>query len=123
VKDKIVKYSSSIGVALGIISFVIIYGIKVINPLYTDWLLGNGDLSQHYLGWEFFRKCEWIFPIGMTNKLAYPTETSVIFTDSIPVFAVIFKLFRSILPDRFQYFGIWGGHVFCLARFILNKDI
>lgn len=38
---------------LGGIAFVLIYGIKILNPLYTDWLLTGGDPSQHYLGWEF----------------------------------------------------------------------
>src|SRR5699024_4406896 len=39
---------------------------------------------------------------------------SIIFTDSIPLFAIIFKLFRSWLPETFQYFGIWGLLCFAL---------
>ena len=106
---------------LGGIAFVLIYGIKILNPLYTDWLLTGGDLSQHYLGWEFFRRSDWYFPLGLTDQLAYPLKTSVIYTDSIPIFAVFFKLFRSILPQQFQYFGIWGLLCFVLQGYYAAK--
>lgn len=106
---------------LGGIAFVLIYGVKILNPLYTDWLLTGGDLSQHYLGWEFFRRSDWYFPLGLTDQLAYPLKTSVIYTDSIPIFAVFFKLFRSILPRQFQYFGIWGLLCFVLQGYYAAK--
>lgn len=106
---------------LGGIAFVLIYGVKILNPLYTDWLLTGGDLSQHYLGWEFFRRSDWYFPLGLTDQLAYPLKTSVIYTDSIPIFAVFFKLFRSILPQQFQYFGIWGLLCFVLQGYYAAK--
>lgn len=100
---------------IGIVVFIALYGVAVLNPTYDDWLLGKGDLTQHYLGWCFYRRGDWTFPIGLTNNLAYPSYTSIIFTDSIPVLAVFFKLFSSILPDTFQYFGWWG-----IACFVLN---
>ncbi len=106
---------------LGGIAFALIYGIKILNPLYTDWLLTGGDPSQHYLGWEFFRRSDWYFPFGLTDQLAYPLKTSVIYTDSIPIFAVFFKLFRSILPRQFQYFGIWGLLCFVLQGYYAAK--
>lgn len=106
---------------LGGIAFALIYGIKILNPLYTDWLLTGGDPSQHYLGWEFFRRSDWYFPLGLTDQLAYPLKTSVIYTDSIPIFAVFFKLFRSILPQQFQYFGIWGLLCFVLQGYFAAK--
>lgn len=102
---------------LGGIAFLLIYGIKILNPLYTDWLLMGGDPSQHYLGWEFYRSSDWFFPLGLTDQLAYPLKTSVIYTDSIPLFAVFFKLFRHILPAQFQYFGIWGLLCFMLQGY------
>ena len=110
-----------IAALLGGSAFVLIYGVKILNPLYTDWLLTGGDPSQHYLGWEFFRRSDWYFPLGLTDQLAYPLKTSVIYTDSIPIFAVFFKLFRSILPQQFQYFGIWGLLCFVLQGYYAAK--
>lgn len=112
---------------LGALSFVLLYGISVLNPFYTDWLITGGDLTQHYLGWEYFRRSEWLFPLGLTNQVAYPAETSVIYTDSIPLFAVIFKLFTRGITERFQYFGLWGLCCFMLQGYyaaqILHKWI
>ncbi len=95
--------------------FMFIYGIQILNPYYDDWLLVGGDLSQHYIGWEGFRNSNWTFPFGLSDSLTYPTSISVIFTDSIPLLAVFFKLLSPILPDTFQYWGIWG-----LIGFILT---
>ena len=111
---------------LSVVVFLCIYGISVINPLYDDWLLSNGeDITQHYLAWIGFRKSAWFFPIGMTDKLSFPNLTSVVFTDSIPLFAVFFKMLSPILPSTFQYFGIWGVMCFilqsCSAAKILRK--
>lgn len=108
---------------LAILVFSSIYGIKVLDPTYVDWLLQGGDLSQHYLGWKAYRNCEWFFPIGMVDNLAYPIKTSIIFTDSIPIFAVFFKVLSPILPTEFQYFGIWGVLSFILQGIFAAKII
>lgn len=94
--------------------FCCIYGVNILNPGYTDWLVTGGDLSQHYLGWVAYRYSSWHFPIGLTDRLAYPACTSVIFTDSIPLFAVVFKILSPVLPENFQYFGFWGITCFAL---------
>lgn len=101
---------------LGALTFVLIYGGHILNPCYTDWLLTSedGDLTQHYLGWKFYRHSKWSFPFGMIDTMAYPNRTSIIFTDSIPLFAFIFKIFRFMLPVRFQYFGWFGLMCFML---------
>lgn len=123
IKNTIIIYT--VISVLAILIFSLIYGIKVVNPTYVNWLLQGGDLSQHYLGWKAYRNCEWFFPIGMVDNLAYPIKTSIIFTDSIPLFAVLFKVLSPILPTEFQYFGIWGVLSFILqgifaARIINN---
>lgn len=107
--------------ALGVIVFIALYGIKVLNPTFDEWLLSHGDLTQHYLGWCFYRKGDWTFPFGLTNQLAYPSYSSVIFTDSIPLFAVAFKLLSPFLPDTFQYFGIWGMMSYALNGYFAAK--
>ena len=92
-----------------------IYGHRILDPQNIDWLLRNGkDLTQHYLGWKAYRYSSWHFPPGMTDNLAYPYLTSVIFTDSIPILAFVFKLLSPLLPENFQYFGLFGGMTFIL---------
>lgn len=99
---------------LGVAVFIYIYGIRILNPQYIDWLYEGGDLTQHYLGWVAYRNSKWFFPLGLTDQLAYPFTTSIIFTDSIPLLAVFFKLFSPVLPADFQYFGMWGITTFAL---------
>lgn len=111
----------TISALLGAFIFVLIYGVHILNPCYVDWLYEGGDLPQHYLGWVAYRYSAWTFPVGMTNSLIYPHETSVIFTDSIPIFAVFFKLLSPLLPQNFQYFGLWGIGCFTLNSAISAK--
>jgi len=115
------KYFPIIGFLIGVTSFIIVYGVRILNPCFVDWLFGHGDLSQHYFGWEFYRRSGWHFPIGMTDNLAYPIQTSIIFTDSIPIFAVFFKVWNGVLPEYFQYFGLWGLICFGLQGYFSIK--
>jgi len=74
---------------------------------------------QHYWGWAFFKNEPWKFPIGMFNPLSYPNDVSIIFTDSIPLFAIIFKFILRLInyTGEFQYFGFYGLLCFCLQSF------
>ncbi|MEP7266946.1 MAG: DUF6311 domain-containing protein [Saprospiraceae bacterium] len=102
-------------VMIGLIFTRIIIGWDKLNPVNTHWLLLPGsDFSYHYLAWEYFKDTPWSWPLGRIQGYAYPMRNSVMYTDSIPIFAIIFKLFRSILPDDFQYFGIWHCLSYCL---------
>lgn len=116
-----------LGALLGIILFIALYGVKVLDFTYTDWVMSSGDLTQHYIGWEYFRDSKWTFPIGMSSNYGYPIGVAITYTDSIPILALFFKLIRGILPTRFQYFGLWGILCFALqggiAAVILKKYI
>lgn len=98
------------GFLIGALMFIIIFGVRVINPLYDAWIFASTDpdIKQHYLGWCHFRTSPWHFPPGLTDSLSYPYSQSCLWTDSIPLFALFFKLFRGILPEIFQYLGIYG---------------
>ena len=105
----------AIGAVIGAVLFVCIYGFRVLDFTYDEWLLTGKDLQQHYVGWKFFRNAPWTFPIGCHNGLTHPYYVSVLYTDSIPLFAIFFKIFSPILPQTFQYFGLFG-----LMCYILN---
>ena len=88
--------------------FYILYGFKILDPTYVDWLLTDGDPGQHYLGWALYRNSPFRINFGLTNTAAYPFSTSVIFTDSIPLMALPCKIIGRFTKIQFQYFGIWG---------------
>lgn len=107
-----------------VVFFISIYGVKVLDFQNVDWLYGHyevkencfygKDLTQHYMGWLCYRQSDWTFPIGNMNLFSYPYQTSVIYTDSIPLFALFFKILSPILPEQFQYFGLWAILCFVL---------
>ena len=99
------------GALLGVLVFLAVYGVRVLDPTSVDWILNSlsPDPIQHYLGWELFRRSPVHLPyIGANYNAVYPFRTSVLFTDSLPLAALFFKLLGGILPTRFQYFGWWG---------------
>ncbi|KJV49675.1 hypothetical protein VH86_04125 [Pantoea sp. BL1] len=94
-------------VLLGIILFCVVYGIKIVDPSNISWLT-NSDTYQAYMGWEFFRNSPWTFPvIGLSPNYGIMVSSSIVYTDSNPLLALAFKIFSSLLPEKFQYFGIW----------------
>ena len=99
-----------IGCVIGALLFVWAFGTRVLDVTYDEWIFGltDPDIEQHYLGWCHFRVSDWTFPLGMMNRLSYPYEVSVLYTDSIPIWAFFFKIFRSVLPETFQYLGWYG---------------
>ncbi|MCL2720432.1 MAG: DUF6311 domain-containing protein [Treponema sp.] len=96
------------GGIMGALFFIYVFGIIILDFTYTDWLMTGGDLSQHYLGWKLFRNSSWYFPIGLMDNIVHPYNISIIYSDSIPLFAVIFKIISPLLPENFQYFGLFG---------------
>lgn len=99
----------------GMLSYISIYGWNILNVAYIDWIKNaGGDLTQSYYGWMFFRKSAWHWPLGLMDGAA-PDLTSIIYIDSVPLFNVIFKLFRNVLPLECQFFGIWGLTCFVLS--------
>lgn len=110
-----VKMYFGIGALTGLVLFLAVYGFRVLDFTYDGWLLTGKDLQQHYLGWKFFRRSPWTFPVGMHDSFTAPDSISVLYTDSIPLFALFFKLLSPILPQTFQYFGLFG-----LMCYVLN---
>lgn len=106
-KQKIVLLTILAGV-IGAIIFILIYGVKVLNVTNDGWLNAADDFTQQYVGWIFYRKADWALKIGTFNTLSFPNYASIIYTDSIPLFAVLFKVLSGILPETFQYFGLYG---------------
>lgn len=102
------KWYFLIGALIGAVLFVAIYGFGVLNVTNDAWLLTGKDLQQHYIGWKYYRDAAWTFPIGCHDGLTHPYMVSVLYTDSIPLFAIFFKLLSPILPETFQYFGLFG---------------
>ncbi|MCE7505265.1 DUF6311 domain-containing protein [Polynucleobacter sp. IMCC30063] len=102
---------------LGLLGFAIVAGPNGLDPTNIGWLDTGGDLSLHYLSWDFFRHGPWTFPLGMNPDYGIDISSSIVYSDSIPIFAFIFKLLSPLLSEPFQYFGIWYFCCFILQAY------
>lgn len=101
-------------IIIGALAFLIVAGPLPLLVTNTNWLLAP-DPSQRQLGWEFFRHSPWTFPLGLNPNYGLEIGSSIVFSDSVPLLALPFKVISPFLPDTFQYFGLW-----ILACFILQ---
>ena len=116
------------GAAMGAVLFVLLYGVAVLDPTNVNWLYGaDHDRFQHQIGFDFYRQAPWSWPLGAMPNYCAPSGTAIVFTDSIPLFAIFFKLFNFLLPASFQYFGLFGLFSFMmqggLSCVILQKSM
>lgn len=84
--------------------FYLKFSFNILLPSETKWL-EIGDMAQCYMGWYAFQNSPFSFPVlGLSHYINYPLETSIGLTDSIPIFAIPFKLF---MASGHQFYGIW----------------
>ncbi len=102
---------------LGLVWYFHLGGIHTLNPLNIGWLL-DGDWRQHWLGWLFFRREPWTFPLGTVTSLAYPIGTTIGFTDSNPLVSLLLKPFSGVLPGEFQFIGPWLAFCFMMQGYL-----
>ena len=101
---KVILISSVLGLAW----FLFLFGKYPLYVHNVNWIYNShGDIFQTQLGWEWFRQEPWQFPIGRIADYGYPFGTTISFMNSIPLFAILFKIFSNLLVGPIQYFGIW----------------
>lgn len=103
-------------IILGICACLMVVGFKALNPAVLDLAQGV-DPFKDYVGWMFFRNGSWTFPIGLNPTYGLDFSNSIVFSDSIPLVAFVFKAIRFALPETFQYLGIWTLICFVLQAY------
>ena len=93
-----------------------VLGIENISFKNSKWLYSSSE-SQHQLGWHFFKNDIWRFPLGNNPTFGDEIGSSIVYTDSIPILALFFKLFKSFIHGNFQYFSFWYFICFYLQLF------
>jgi hypothetical protein len=86
--------------------FAWIAGARLIDPREVGWTM-RLDWQWHYLGWHMFRHEAWQFPPARVAGEFHPVGTSIAYTDSVPIAALLLKPWSRWLPDPFQYLGAW----------------
>ena len=103
-------YKNKINILFLLISFFCllgIFGFENSSFQNTNWLHDGGESTYNQLSWYFFRNDVWRFPLGMNPNFGEELGNSIAFTDTVPLLSFFFKLFKSYLPQNFQYFTFW----------------
>jgi len=107
IRSLALKYRESIAIPflIGIFGFLYTMPLKVLNPFFTKWLL-HGDSAQHYLGWIFFKNSGWHFPFGSNPNFGNSSSSTIVYSDSFPLLAIVLKFLLGAVHTNFQFFGI-----------------
>lgn len=96
-------------------------GLKIIDPRSTSWLSYGDGTSE--IAWEFFRRQPVLqFPLGLNPSYGLEISSTIAFDGQIPLVSLFLHPFDSLLPDRFQYIGIFLFFTFVL-NFLFAKKI
>ncbi len=83
----------------------------------------DGDAASSVAGWLFFAREAWQWPLLVAKGLGYPDGTLIAFTDSVPIAAIMAKLARGFLGERFHYFGLWQAFNLLVQALAANAAI
>ena len=98
-----------LAVLLGLGLAAACFGIAIIPPWRTGWMLEGRigpDPVQYWLGWTYFRDAPWSWPPGLNPDWGMEIGSSLFYADAIPLLAFAFKALRP-LADVAQYWGLW----------------
>ena len=78
----------------------------ILNPANVGWVLDGQDRGQSAVGLAaYLRGGSW--PWLHQSLLSAPDGVPLLFTDSIPLLGLIFGPVASVLPDGWQFLGLW----------------
>ena len=113
-----------LSVLFALVLFRYEFGFAILRFTNDEWLFSGffgADSVQHYAGWLFYRNSPWTWPLSLAKNMGYPNGVSIAFTDSIPLFGIFFKCFSAVLPETFQYFGLFLLLSFVLQAFYASR--
>ena len=102
-----------LAIGLGLINAVLLLGWGPIDPTNIAWVFG--DNATYYTGWSVYRHDTHLhFPLAWTERLGYPIGTSIALLDATPLVAILLRPLSPLLPDPFQYLGVYFALCFVL---------
>lgn len=81
------------------------------------WHGPRGDRVTNLIGALYYLHDPWRLPIFYVPKLGFPEGVNIVYTDSLPLVALAFKLIYKLSGSWFNYFGLWVFLCFPLLGF------
>lgn len=107
----------AIALILGLVMALYALPLHMLNPVDITWL-NRSDTLAHWLGWEQFRHSPLLqLPLGKSEFYGLERSSSIVFSDSIPLMALLLHPVEGLLPTPFQYLGLWSLLCFILQAY------
>lgn len=103
----------------GSLNALLLIGWGQIDPTNLAWI--RNDPAVYQAGWEFLRRQPWTFPPTWLAHLDFPFGISAAYLDVIPIVAVPLHVFARVLPENFQYLGLWAMLCLILQAYFALK--
>ena len=84
---------------------IILFGPENFKFTNISWI-SYYDMLSHQIAWKFFYNDIWHFPLGKNPNYGIDIGSSIVFTEAVPLFSIIFKVFKNFLPGNFQFFSL-----------------
>jgi hypothetical protein len=107
-KEETLEILTTCGLAL-LLFFYLTQG-KILNISYFGWMesLENLDPTNNLIGWLFFKNTALLQnPLGLNEAYGRTLGGSIVYSDSVPLLAIICKFLFKNSAQNFQYFGWW----------------
>lgn len=98
-------YGDLVAALGGLTFFAWSVGVDKLDPKNLGWLTFS-DQRTHWLGWRFFASDSWHWPLGLNPEYGWEQTNSIVFTDSFPGLAMVFKALDLESFNSGQYFGV-----------------
>lgn len=108
------------GFVFSIMLLLISSGLKIISPKNNDWLsFGDGTAE---ISWEFFRQQPLFqYPLGLNPQYGLEISSTAAFDGQIPIMSFVLHPFENLLPERFQYYGLFVFFTFALNYYFARR--
>jgi hypothetical protein len=98
-----------IALAIGGAVFLLWLGYApTLDPQDLTWI-STPDSFTHAIGWEQFRHAPLVqYPITRNELYGLEWSSTIVYSDSIPIAALVLRPLSAVLPYPFQYLGWWA---------------
>lgn len=108
-----IALGAALAAVLGFVFFLLTVGAGVLDPGNIAWF-DDGDARTQLLGWAFFGREPWTVPPAAVHGYGGPVASSIAYSDSLPLFALLLKPLAGLLPAISQITGWWLALCFVL---------
>jgi hypothetical protein len=84
--------------------------------VFNSW----ADQSTTISGYYYFVRGDWGLPVFQTARLGAPDGTNIIFTDSIPIIALLGRCWYDITGQWFNPYGAWTAFCFTASALAMT---